>query len=108
MFQPETPANLTCSTECASRLFQSHSLKRRYGITLETYEQMLEDQDHLCKVCGSEGFPLAEHHKAKLVVDHCHETGKIRGLLCHNCNRALGLFRDSTLTLTRAIEYLKV
>lgn len=43
----------------------------------------------------------------KLVVDHCHDTGKIRGLLCHNCNRALGLLKDSVHTLESAIDYLE-
>lgn len=53
-------------------------------------------------------FKDASKHKLKLVVDHCHSSGKVRGLLCHNCNRALGLFQDSMSSLTRAIEYLKV
>lgn len=51
---------------------------------------------------------MANHHKMKLVVDHCHVTGKVRGLLCHNCNRALGLLKDSVDNLSKAIDYLKV
>jgi len=50
---------------------------------------------------------MRKHHKTKLVVDHCHSTGKIRGLLCHNCNRALGLMQDNVETLQNAIDYLK-
>ena len=50
---------------------------------------------------------MAEHHKSKLVVDHCHATGKVRGLLCHNCNRALGLLKDKISVLKNAIQYLE-
>ena len=50
---------------------------------------------------------MAEHHKMKLVVDHCHATGTVRGLLCHNCNRALGLLHDNTEVLLNAIKYLE-
>lgn len=46
-------------------------------------------------------------HKLKLVVDHCHSSGEVRGLLCHNCNRALGLFKDSRENLLNAVEYLE-
>lgn len=46
-------------------------------------------------------------HKAKLALDHDHKTGAVRGLLCHNCNRALGLFQDSISNLENAIDYLK-
>lgn len=106
-FQPKAPSHLTCSQSCADRLLQSRYLQRTYGITLELYERMLEEQGHVCKLCMGEGFTMATHHKVKLVVDHCHATGKVRGLLCHNCNRALGLMKDSTETLERAIEYLK-
>lgn len=47
-------------------------------------------------------------HRIKLVVDHDHATGKVRGLLCHNCNRALGLLHDNPVTINNALEYLKV
>jgi hypothetical protein len=50
---------------------------------------------------------MREDHTAKLMVDHCHATGKVRGLLCHNCNRALGLLKDDKSTIRRALEYLE-
>lgn len=64
------------------------------------------DQSGLCAICGGEGFTMKECHSLKLVVDHCHATGKVRGLLCHNCNRALGLLKDSSESLRCAINYL--
>jgi|TARA_S200002703_G_scaffold153282_1_gene154688 hypothetical protein len=79
------------------------NLKRRYGITHEDYEKMLKLQGGVCKICGTNepGFS----HKF-FVVDHCHDSNKIRGLLCHNCNTMLGHARDSTATLSEAIVYL--
>lgn len=50
---------------------------------------------------------MNKNQRQKIVIDHCHATGRIRGLLCHNCNRALGLLKDSEENLKRAIEYLK-
>lgn len=80
---------------------------RNYGITRQDYNTLLSQQDNKCKLCGGEGFAMAPGGKVKLVVDHCHATGVIRGLLCHNCNRGLGLFKDNLETLKTAISYLK-
>lgn len=81
---------------------------RKYGITTKGYNEMYESQQGKCAICNGEGFCMAEHHKLKLVVDHCHTTGAVRGLLCHNCNRALGLFKDNIESLEKAVRYLKV
>ena len=82
-------------------------LQRNYRITLRQYEDLRQKQAGLCAICGSEGFVMTSHHKMKLVVDHCHASGQVRGLLCHNCNRALGLLKDSDEVLQRAIDYLR-
>jgi hypothetical protein len=77
-------------------------LQKKYGITLESYNSLLEEQDQKCKICNtrcSTGKSLA--------VDHNHETEKIRGLLCKNCNVGLGLFFDNINLLESAILYLK-
>lgn len=71
----------------------------RYGITEDDYNKMLTNQEYRCKICGS--TPEIFH------TDHCHETGKVRGLLCITCNVGLGSFRDSEKLLLKAIEYLK-
>jgi Recombination endonuclease VII len=78
-------------------------LLRRYGLTVEDYDQMLENQEHRCGICLTHKDEL----KKGLCVDHCHRTGKVRMLLCVSCNTGLGQFRDSTENLSRAIKYLK-
>lgn len=108
-FNPKAPSEHYCSDECKNRGTQNKYFERVYGITVEQYEEMLHKQDHKCAICGGEGFLMnKDRHQMKLVVDHCHETGRVRGLLCHNCNRALGLFKDSVENLSSAINYLKV
>lgn len=74
-------------------------LKRHYGMSLEDYNKMYTTQKGVCKICSE--------HDEKLVVDHCHKTGKIRGLLCNSCNLGLGAFRDSVKSLKNAIKYLE-
>lgn len=108
IFEPQAPSHLSCSQLCADRMLTTRYLMRCYGLTLRDYEEMFEKQAGLCAICDRKGFTMAKHHKLTLVVDHCHATGNVRGLLCHNCNRALGLLQDSTESLKRAIGYLKV
>jgi hypothetical protein len=106
-FAPQAPSHLYCQQECADEALATNYLIRNYGITLEDARRMNEEQGSLCAICEEEGFTMADHHKMKLVVDHCHTTGKVRGLLCHNCNRALGLLKDNTERLKKAINYLE-
>lgn len=68
----------------------------------EEYETLLQDQDSACAICGI----TAEEIGKKLIVDHNHETLKIRGLLCWRCNSGLGFFKDNQAHLAMAIEYL--
>ena len=72
-------------------------------ITIEEYEQRLQEQNNVCAICKTPTTKLTR----LLDVDHCHETGKVRGLLCMHCNRGLGLFRDSQESLLEAVNYLK-
>lgn len=83
------------------------SQKRRYlitsyGISIEQYEKLLFRQKNRCAICYSENWG-----KPSPSIDHCHTTGRIRGLLCNNCNRALGLLKDNERTLKNAAKYLK-
>lgn len=82
---------------------KSH-LKRRYGMTLEQYQVLFDAQEGCCAICG-------EHHTnvphSQLMVDHCHETGKVRQLLCDLCNTAIGKFKDKPELLDKAAAYLR-
>lgn len=71
---------------------------RRYGITTEGLNVLLEAQENKCAICGKQ---------EKLHVDHCHVTKKIRGLLCQPCNCALGLLGENFSTLIRAADYIR-
>ena len=107
-FQPQAPSELYCKDECKTLGNMNAYLMRTYGIGAREYQRKLHEQNHCCAICGSEGFKMAEHHRMYLVVDHDHDTGKVRNLLCHNCNRALGLLQDSPDIVAKAHEYLKV
>jgi hypothetical protein len=77
-------------------------LKNRYDLTLKEYEELFNIQCGVCIICHKP--PTVQ--KPFLVVDHDHKTGKVRGLLCDNCNLALGLFGDSAANLQAAARYL--
>lgn len=74
---------------------------RSYGIDVADYERMFAEQGGACYICGR-----APEGKRALDIDHCHTTGKVRGLLCSNHNRALGLLGDDPDLLIKSIEYL--
>lgn len=76
---------------------REYHLRHRYGIGTADVEEMLAAQENKCLICGR---PDPEH------VDHSHETGKVRGILCFNCNQGLGNFRDDVRVLVRAANYL--
>lgn len=75
-------------------------LKKKYGITVEEYEAMEAAQGGKCFLCGS------EHKRRKLNVDHCHATGRVRGLLCDKCNLAIGLLEDNPMLVEKVRGYL--
>lgn len=106
-FQPDAPSNLYCSAPCKEAGNANAYYMRSYGISLVEVRAMFEEQNHRCALCGGEGFKMADHHRVPLVVDHCHETGKVRQLLCHNCNRALGLLKDDPSLMDRCARYIE-
>lgn len=83
-------------------LNRRNRLKSKYGITLEDYDQMFIKQDGRCKICGIH----AEHTHRGLHIDHCHTTGKVRGLLCLTCNQGLGIFTEDISVMEKAIKHL--
>lgn len=82
---------------------KTYKLQKAYGITLDEYNILLKSQGGVCAICGG---TESSCDGRMLAVDHCHLTGRVRGILCSNCNRALGLFKDSPDTLRSAIKYL--
>lgn len=87
------------------RMLRNSKLKK-YGLTIQEYDSLFKSQQGVCKICGETETKGRGKHKETLAVDHCHTTGKVRGLLCSSCNRGLGFFFDSTDKLKNAIEYL--
>lgn len=84
-----------------NRAFLNQRLQRMYGISIEEYDGILDGQRGRCAICGD-----ANNGGRRLVVDHDHDTGCTRGLLCTLCNRALGLFHDDLVLLNAAAAYL--
>lgn len=77
---------------------------KKYGLTLEEYEALLALQDGKCAICGSSD--PSRSGWASMPVDHDHETGQVRGLLCDDCNNGIGRFKDDPELLRKAIVYL--
>jgi hypothetical protein len=85
---------------------KNNGLMKVYGLTIENYKTMLDSQGHVCAICGKAADGMGAKLR-NLCVDHCHITGKIRGLLCTKCNSGLGHFKDNIQYLENAIIYLK-
>lgn len=84
-----------------SEKYRENFIKNKYGISSLEYESLLVQQNYQCKICKS------QIKNKRLHIDHCHNTGKIRGLLCSNCNTSLGLIKDNIQTLKDMILYLE-
>lgn len=82
-------------------------VKRYYGLDWEVYEQMYEDQNGCCHICKKDML-LYEKDKLNVAhVDHDHDTGEVRGLLCHYCNAGIGYLQDNPMLLRKAADYLE-
>jgi hypothetical protein len=88
--------------ETKKEAIRNYNLQSQYGITAENYNEMFANQKGCCKICGIH----QDEFTRKLSVDHCHATGEVRGLLCHNCNSLLGHAKDDVDILKSAIDYL--
>ena len=81
---------------------KAYDVLKRYSMTLAEKNKMKDEQGNKCKICYQDFSSDVEPH-----VDHCHTSGKIRGLLCSRCNLGLGHFQDNPLVFIKAAEYLK-
>jgi hypothetical protein len=100
-----------CSNKCYNEFRKLHrrntkqsdiyyQKKHKYGLTKEEYLGLFEKQNYKCAICET------SLKDKRAMVDHCHGTGKVRGLLCNNCNTLLGMADDDIIKLERAIDYL--
>ena len=88
-------------------IVKDECLRRTFGITLEQYKAMLKKQHGVCAICGNPETSTYRGKLRHLSVDHCHKTKKVRGLLCNDCNVALGWFKDDISSLNSTIHYLE-
>lgn len=107
-FQPRVIRQEACSSACRDKYRTKMYFFNQYGLTEEQYKGLMSSANHKCQICYGDGFVMNNmRHKAKLVVDHDHATGEVRGVLCHNCNRALGLLQDDPKIVSNAVKYLE-
>jgi hypothetical protein len=97
--RPEVQLKRKSPTAKAKNL--AKHLKRMYGLSLEEFERLNQKQNNCCAVCSRSPSELG-----RLYVDHCHQSGKIRGLLCQKCNSGLGLLGDTREALQKALKYI--
>jgi len=87
---------------------RQRNLKHRFGVDLEWYEKQFKKQNYSCAICETKtNKTVGDRQFWNFSVDHCHDSGKIRGILCNNCNRALGLFQDNPELLKKAASYVE-
>lgn len=91
------------ATEGGKEYRREHNLKAHYGMTQLEYDQMLQTQNYSCAICDIEQWQTGKNFH----VDHDHNTGDVRALLCGNCNRGLGAFLDSPAIVELAASYLR-
>lgn len=109
-FDTRTPEGKTAYSrahrDAYPMLYRDKAIERDFGIPLAEYQRMFVEQKGVCGSCSKPETEMRGGKVRWLAVDHCHDTGEIRGLLCGNCNRGVGCFADDTALLQNAIDYL--
>lgn len=99
----------SCKNKRQTKAYKLQPLIKRckkFGITIEQYEEMVSIQNNSCAICRKHKDDFSGRGN-NFHIDHCHTTGKLRGLLCSNCNTGLGQFKDDGEIMKNAIEYIK-
>lgn len=105
-FTPTRPAQRYCTGRCWMVVAQRRRVRKKaLKVPAGLFAEMQAGQANKCAICGCEGGS-EDNRGDRLAVDHDHETGVVRGLLCHKCNTAIGLLRDDPEVLRRAADYL--
>lgn len=86
---------------------KKEAIKNSHGIDIQEYNNMQIKQNNKCLICGKEESMKLHSNIKFLCVNHCHDSGKIRGLLCNSCNVGLGCFKDNIELIEKALDYLK-
>ena len=102
------PKCKTCFSKYHAKNQRNNDLQYNHGINEAQYNQILKSQNSVCAICGQPETTIKHNKTQALAVDHNHKMGKVRGLLCHRCNRALGYFNDNPFLLVKAIKYLQL
>ncbi len=101
------PRHASVCKLCYAKVQRRYYLVSKYGITIDDYMEMLASQDFGCAICEVKENAYGQVSGRAFAVDHNHETGKVRGLLCQTCNRMLGLAGDSVERLKKSLDYLE-
>lgn len=109
---PERAREIAAKSRAKALAKDPHIVRRRnlrndFGLELEEYNRMHEEQNGLCLICKQPETTVQRGKVIPLSVDHCHNSGKIRGLLCRSCNTGLGAFGDDIDRIAKAIQYLE-
>lgn len=96
----------TCR-ECWAEYQAERTLRDKFGLTRAQFDELLASQGGGCAICGTKNGMVRRGKELRLVVDHCHTTGRVRGILCNSCNNGLGRFKDDPKLLRRAAEYIE-
>lgn len=107
MYRFNKPCKECCKkikqTDLSKEKYKQYRYKKLYGLDTGTFEEIIEEQDYCCAICGKHRKNL----KKDFHLDHNHKNGKRRGLLCSNCNSGFGFFKEDISILQSAIEYKK-
>jgi len=108
LYNTKAQAYYSKNAERIRRSIRSRSIRTKYGITVEEYQRLYDLQEGRCAVCGQSETAIDPQRGTvkKLAVDHDHITGRVRGLLCGACNRALGLLKEDLDLVARLINYV--
>ena len=103
VYAPQTKYRQSHKEELKKRR-KIYDLKNKYGLSITEFDDLLLSQNNRCPICGQ---PLDLQNPFNICIDHSHLTGIVRGILCRNCNLAIGLLRDNPEYLRNAIKYLE-
>ena len=98
-----SPCKFCANLNRNKNYYKAHRLKIKYNLSQEEYDLKLKEQNYSCAICDIH----KDDYSKEFSVDHCHKTGKVRSLLCTQCNSGIGFFRENITVMKKAIQYIK-